>query len=66
MLAIRAVVDGAFQALAPGGWIVLEHHHDQSGEVQQLMRQSGLSRVGSASDLQGVERFALAQRPEAA
>ena len=66
LLAIRAVVDGAFQALAPGGWIVLEHHHDQSGEVQQLLRQSGLSRVGSANDLQGVERFALAQRPEAA
>jgi len=66
LLAIREVVDGAFRALAPGGWIVLEHHHDQSGAVQQLLRQSGLRRVGSASDLQGVERFALAQRPEAA
>ena len=66
LLAIREVVDGAFDALAPRGWIVLEHHHDQSGEVQQLLRQAGLSRVGSARDLQGVERFALAQRPEEA
>ena len=65
LLAIRVVVDGAFQALAPGGWIVLEHHHDQSCEVLHLLRQSGLSRVGSAHDLHGVERFALAQRPEA-
>jgi release factor glutamine methyltransferase len=28
--AISAIVAGARQALAPGGWLVLEHHHDQS------------------------------------
>ena len=26
--AIRTVVDGALMGLSPGGWLLLEHHHD--------------------------------------
>ena len=63
--AIRAVLDGASTGLAPGGWLLLEHHHDQSGLVLQLMRDAGLVEVNAAADLEGTLRFALARQPSA-
>lgn len=63
--AIRAVVNGASTGLAPGGWLLLEHHHDQSGLVLQLMRDAGLVEVSAAADLEGTLRFALARQPPA-
>ena len=63
--AIRAVVNGASTGLAPGGWLLLEHHHDQSGLVLQLMRDAGLVEVSAAADLEGTLRFALACKPAA-
>lgn len=63
--AIRAVVTGASTGLAPGGWLLLEHHHDQSGLVLQLMRDAGLVEVSAAADLEGTLRFALARQPPA-
>lgn len=63
--AIRAVVTGASTGLAPGGWLLLEHHHDQSGLVLQLMRDAGLVEVSAAADLEGTLRFALARQPSA-
>ena len=64
--AIRAVVDGAPKGLAPGGWLLLEHHHDQSALVMQLMRDAGLLEVSAAADLEGTRRFALARNRAAA
>ena len=64
--AIRAVVDGAPKGLAPGGWLLLEHHHDQSALVMQLMRDAGLVEVSAAADLEGTRRFALARNRAAA
>ena len=63
--AIRAVVDGASTGLSPGGWLLLEHHHDQSILVIQLMRNAGLVQVSAAADLEGTLRFALARKPAA-
>ena len=63
--AIRAVVDGASTGLSPGGWLLLEHHHDQSILVIQLMRDAGLVQVSAAADLEGTLRFALARKPAA-
>ncbi len=63
--AIRAVVDGAPMGLSPGGWLLLEHHHDQSGLVTELMRDTGLVEVSAAADLEGTLRFALARKPSA-
>ena len=60
--AIREVVAGACRALAPGGWILIEHHHDQSASVLNLFNQAGLSSIRAARDLEGVNRFALARR----
>ena len=59
---IRGVVSGAYRALSPGGWILLEHHHDQSDAVLALLREAGLSSIRPARDLEGIYRFALARR----
>ena len=59
----RAIIDEAPRALAPGGWLLLEHHHDQSEAVLLLLRNAGLDAVQARPDLQGVMRFALARRP---
>ena len=58
----RSVVVGAVEALAPGGWLLLEHHHDQSEAVLELMANAGLHDVQAALDLEGIRRFALARR----
>ena len=59
---IRAILESAEDALAPGGWLLLEHHHDQSEAVLQLMRNAGLERLSAAADLGGIQRFAMGQR----
>ena len=59
---IRAVVMDAPRALSPGGWLLIEHHHDQSAAVVALMQSVGLSEVAAAPDLQGVLRFAMGRR----
>jgi release factor glutamine methyltransferase len=60
--AIRSLLIDAPHALAPGGVLFLEHHHDQSESVQDLMRRVGLVNVSAANDLEGVARFAQGQR----
>jgi release factor glutamine methyltransferase len=61
--AVRRILAGAAEALAPGGWLLIEHHHDQSEAVLDLCVASGLSRCQTVRDLQGVSRFVCAQRP---
>jgi release factor glutamine methyltransferase len=61
--ALRAIAAGAGAALAPGGWLVLEHHHDQTSAVAALLAAAGLEQVQAHADLQGVRRFASARNP---
>ncbi len=56
---IRQIVEGATQALKKNGWLILEHHHDQSDSVLNLMQNSGLQEVEYGLDLNGVKRFAI-------
>lgn len=63
LAAIREILAGACVALAPGGWLILEHHHDQSAAVLQLMAQAGLTGIAPYRDLEGSLRFASARRP---
>jgi len=63
--AIRSIGQDAAKALAPGGWLLLEHHHDQSFAVQGLLMDAGLEQVRSYKDLEGIQRFAAARRPPA-
>ena len=63
--AIRAIAKDAHQALAPGGWLILEHHHDQSTAVLALLQAAGLDHVQAHPDLEGHARFASARRASA-
>lgn len=61
LAAIRSIAAGAARHLAPGGWLLLEHHHDQSPAVLALLRQSGLVEASAHRDLEGRLRFAIAR-----
>lgn len=61
--AVRSIAAGALQALAPGGWLLLEHHHDQSSAVCSLLSAAGLEAVVAHKDLEGHCRFVQARRP---
>jgi release factor glutamine methyltransferase len=63
--AIRAIAAGAIHHLAPGGWLLLEHHHDQSSAVLDLLVAAGLERAQAHRDLEGIWRFASGRRPGA-
>lgn len=53
---IRALVTTAPAALNAGGWLLLEHGHDQAGAVRTLLQAAGFTQVGSRTDLAGIER----------
>ena len=54
--AIRAIVAAAPAHLARGGWLLLEHGHDQAGAVAALFAVAGFADVGAARDLAGILR----------
>ncbi len=54
--AIRDIVTGAGAHLAAGGWLLLEHGHDQAEVVAALLQAAGFGRVSSRTDLAGVPR----------
>lgn len=60
--AIREIVADAPDALTPGGWLLLEHHHDQSEAVLALLDEAGLEEGQAHADLEGHARFAVARR----
>ena len=59
--ALRLLAEGAATGLAPGGLLVLEHHHDQSEAVLDLLAMAGLEQVQRHADLEGQWRFASAR-----
>ena len=61
---IRALVSTAPAALNPGGWLLLEHGHDQAGAVRSLLQAAGFTQVGSRADLPGIERCSGGQWPQ--
>jgi release factor glutamine methyltransferase len=63
LVALRTICAGAAQALAPGGVLLLEHHHDQSQSVGLLLEMAGMEEVQVHRDLEGVLRFASGRRP---
>ncbi len=62
---IRTIVKQAPDALLPGGWLLLEHGHDQAAAVQALLRQRGFEAVGGRTDLAGIVRCSGARWPAA-
>jgi release factor glutamine methyltransferase len=53
---IRAIVAAAPGHLKPGGWLLLEHGHDQAQAVRALLAAAGFTQTGSRRDLAGTER----------
>ncbi len=53
---LHQIVDGAPGCLAPGGWLLLEHGHDQAAAVRQRLQRAGFECVQTRRDLAGHER----------
>jgi release factor glutamine methyltransferase len=54
--ALRAIVAGAPDHLESGGWLLLEHGHDQADAVQALLRAQGFAAIETRRDLGGQPR----------
>jgi release factor glutamine methyltransferase len=59
--AIRTIVAAAPAHLARGGWLLLEHGHDQAASVAALYGDAGFADVGAARDLAGILRVTYAR-----
>ena len=53
---IRAITDAAPASMHSGGWLLLEHGHDQAAAVRDLLAQRGFAQVQSRQDLAGIAR----------
>ncbi len=60
---IRRIVPAAWQALAPGGWLLLEHGWDQGEAVPRLLADAGFVEVTDYRDLAGHPRVATGHKP---
>jgi release factor glutamine methyltransferase len=60
--AIRAIVAAAGAHLVPGGWLLLEHGHDQGPAVRALLARQGLADVATRQDLAGLDRCSGGRR----
>jgi|GEM_PF-251504 len=59
---IRTIVPSAVTCLRPGGWLVIEHGHDQGEAVCDLFGDHGLVDVETRRDLAGLDRMTLGRR----
>lgn len=63
LAAIRRIVAGAPLHLQPGGWLLLEHGHDQAEAVIGLLHRAGFDRCSWRRDLAGHPRCSAGQLP---
>ncbi len=62
---IRRIAAGAQAHLDPGGWLLLEHGHEQAEAVRGLLGAAGLADACTRADLAGRPRCSGARRPPA-
>ena len=62
MNASRKIILGALNGLAKGGWLILEHHYDQSEKIIKFMKNMGMEEVSFEKDLSGIKRFAICRK----
>lgn len=62
--AVREIILQAPAALADGGWLILEHGHEQGPIVRKLLARSGFTDVFSDRDLAGHERITGGRMPD--
>ena len=63
--AYAAIAAQALSRLKPGGWLLVEHGHDQAEPIAALWRAAGLTAVQSRQDLSGNPRMTAGQKPRA-
>ena len=63
---LRTLINQAPDRLSTGGWLLLEHGHDQAPAVRALLSQAGFAEVNSRKDLAGIERCSGGRWPKAA
>ena len=56
LAAITCIIAGSVSALCPGGWLLLEHGHDQAEAVQALLQRAGYTSIATRVDLGGNPR----------
>lgn len=59
--AIRLIVGEAAAHLNPGGWLILEHGHDQQRMLERTAVEAGFGSLVSHNDLAGIARAVAAQ-----
>jgi release factor glutamine methyltransferase len=59
----RRLIPSAFNALIPGGFLLLEIGYGQSTAITEVLADSGFVQIEFVPDLQGIPRVACAQRP---
>jgi len=60
---ITQITESATRYLEPGGWLLLEHGHDQEAAIEKLFIAVGLKEVECYRDLAGLPRVTLGQFP---
>ena|SRR5437870_71146 len=60
---IRRIVADANGHLKSGGWLAIEHGHDQAGIVQDLLRRVGFGEIETRRDLAGILRTTWGELP---
>ena len=61
---IRCIISQAPAHLQPGGWLLLEHGHDQAAAVRDLLAAAGFAEIKSCIDLSGIERCSGGRKSE--
>jgi len=56
LAALRSIVAGARECLAPGGTLVVEHGYDQGDRVRELFAAAGFVEIVAVRDLAGIPR----------
>ena len=59
---VRKIIYGASTGLAKGGWLIIEHHYDQSENIIDLMENIGMGEVSFEKDLSGIRRYAICRK----
>lgn len=59
---IRQIIASATEHLNPGGWILLEHGHDQAATVADLLHQQHFIEISHHLDLANIERVTSGRR----
>ena len=62
MIASNQIIVGALNGLAKGGWLILEHHYDQSEKIIKFMKDIGMVEVSFEKDLNGIKRYAICRK----